>query len=135
MTPQEILEGNKIIASYLSMNNPDFKVQYRGFRSSLGASLLTFFKRPSEMTDTEWERSLLYFHKDWSWLMPAVERLESLPQTTFTIIGTKCRVAKFRDNDPCIADYMKLHESDSKKQSIWLAVVDFIKWYNANLPA
>lgn len=76
------------------------------------------------------------FSKDWLWLMPVVEKIES----TF---DNRPKFNSFRkviiENNTCwIGDYfgeftqdqISYFTSDTKIVAVWLAVVEFIKWYN-----
>jgi hypothetical protein len=68
----------------------------------------------------------LNYHKDWNSLMPVVEKIEGLGYSVF--IQNDCcwiKAAKPRIKLPPIT-----HLKDSKIESTWQAVVEFIKYFN-----
>lgn len=71
----------------------------------------------------------LEYHSSWDWLMPVVEKIESN--------GFDVRIRK----DDCVIYYcsdksddvvLYLESKSGKMESAYLAVVEFIKWYNKN---
>lgn len=85
------------------------------------------------------------YHKDWNALMPVVEKIESLSdliviKAWVSINGNTCGIWTHFDvseilrngkNEP--AKFKVKHASrESKIKATWLAVVDFVKWYNQN---
>ena len=75
----------------------------------------------------------LYFNESWDWLMPVVEKIES--------IEDEHRCAKYNVNTvQCFVEIVDNHTSeeiieldgDTKKEATYKAVVEFIKWYNEN---
>lgn len=70
------------------------------------------------------------YNESWSELMPVVEKIESLGYRTQLnydeIQGNWFKITEGHS-------YQKaLGESKSKIKAVWLAVVEFIKWYNQN---
>jgi len=133
MTDQEIQDGNKLVAEFM------------------GAFLIYFTDRSNE-TSQVWmsEDNLLSggqslkgnsinglkFHSSWDWLMPVVEKIESLG-FQFDILGRKLEFSNERIY--CIwlwDDEQKIHiecpEADSKIEAVYLGGIEFIKWYNKN---
>ena len=80
------------------------------------------------------------YHRSWEWLMPVVEKIETdLSLATMMYVNTWdnrgryiFRIYKELDTDGSIRDLLIERVSNSKKESIWLAVVAFIEWYNKN---
>lgn len=76
---------------------------------------------------------LLKFHISWDWLMPVVEKIETLNYIVkihqniciiqACIMGDRTVISKQ------ISNYM---ESNTKLSNTYKAVVEFIKWYNKN---
>lgn len=72
----------------------------------------------------------LKFHSDWNWLMEVVEKIESLGfilktygrGSTFLIKGEYYNTPIWNDE----------FFGNTKKESIYNACVEFIKWYNDN---
>ena len=66
----------------------------------------------------------LLFHKSWDWLMPVVEKIESMGYSV-KIIEDWCEIIG-EDYDK-VADF-----GGGKLISVYAAIVEFIKWYNKN---
>ena len=65
----------------------------------------------------------LKFHSDWNWLMEVVEKIESLGYR-IEIVKHICRI--YLSNKETII----ISENTPKIESVYLACVEFIKWYN-----
>lgn len=96
-------------------------------------------------------RSQLKYHESWEWLMPVVEKIESLKPdgdyhfnvvigfNSYCGIGVSIRGAcklSFESGHP-INDIQKgiygTQSADNKIQAVWIAVTRFITWYNNNI--
>ena len=110
---EEILEGNKLIAEFL------------------GQEAIT-----GRIADEQRK-----FHTSWDWLMPVVEKIEKLGYH----VDINCYLGEQRcmiwEGTPqgdggkfpnYIADTEKDWNSDTKIQTTWLSVIQFIQWYNKN---
>lgn len=88
------------------------------------------------------------YHYDWNWLMPIVEEIENLGYSI--TIGTSYRKDKskrtyceigtpemwnfeltLKDSPEPIIE-LDEKNGNSKITNVWLACIEFIKWYNAN---
>ena len=73
----------------------------------------------------------LKYHEDWNWLMEVVEKIESIEYGIYQVdilqegckILERCRL--LIDNR-----VSKLESDTTKIESVYLACVEFIKWYN-----
>ena len=84
--------------------------------------------------------SNLMFHSDWNWLMEVVEKIESLGYRTLTenecFMITKNKLSSFDvrskdDYSTLFSDNYEInHYGGSKKENVYNACVEFIKWYN-----
>lgn len=84
----------------------------------------------------------LQYHTSWEWLMPVVEKIETIQLPTPSMVkikveisGTSCRIHKGTWNDNregFISKYFQPDEKGSKTESTYKAIVEFIKWYNKN---
>jgi hypothetical protein len=122
-----IIENNRLIAEFMGarfigngMNSPtskDILVPVHGSRRidtiDLGMG------------------KILEYHKSWNWLMPVVEKIESLvfkndnnPNVT---IGSNCYCV-IQDNKSELFEFTGMEET--KLFSTYTAIVEFIKWYN-----
>lgn len=72
----------------------------------------------------------LKFHSDWSWLMPVVDKIETLmcfvnPDESY-IVKIESLFTVILDGD---REYLIETNGETKLQSVYNAVVEFIKWY------
>ena len=71
------------------------------------------------------------FHSSWDWLMPVVEKIETFifeddEYYNFHILGgCSVYVISSHGNELIYSD-----KEQSKLECLWIAVVEFIKWYN-----
>lgn len=67
------------------------------------------------------------YHFDWNWLMEVVEKIEEMDfvfNVQYTLVETHdLRDTKFKHT-------FKPQDKKTKKESIYIACVEFIKWYN-----
>ncbi len=118
MKEQEILESNKLIAEFDGFkfinDNPEFCPNgYFVIDSEEGYHNQT---NPDE----------LKYHSSWDWLMPVIDRIESLENERFQIeIYSKGRCQIFDKGYELFEGY-----SDTKLKAVYEGVVQFIKWYN-----
>ncbi len=96
-------EGNKLIAEFMKSRNRKIS----GF----------------DITDLRYDSS-------WDWLMLVVEKIESLDDHDYDvrIEGDDCMIQNY-DHSKIVADQIGF-DTRSKIKTTWLAVVQFIQWYN-----
>lgn len=81
------------------------------------------------------EVGLLSFDSDWNLLMPVVEKIEGLnngKSFSFYIVKNECDIAfasKWDEKGNEFDAPYFIQKKESKIQSTWLAVVEFILWY------
>jgi hypothetical protein len=69
----------------------------------------------------------LKFHTDWNWLMPVIDKIESMG---YWVDYTKGDVFIYDDNYNLVIPN-PMHENEDTKLSIhYKEVVEFINWYN-----
>ena len=120
----EIIEGNRLIAEFMGLLSG--KTQYP-------------FTKPNESVNYR----VSQYHTSWDWLMPVVEKISLIPfpkdkgwkdedykdfsaypyPRTFGMRNTE---GKFMVR----LNASQLFEADTLIEATWLAVVDFITWYN-----
>ena len=124
----EIIEGNKLIDSWMAKQE--------------GGKL-------NVMPD-EWYEKRCKYNSSWDWLMPVVEKIGKtiIPKKRLNAgwdlsvhysihsVGTSFEIG---DHDWHISDSgieAKMWDNISKEPitRTWLAVIEFIKWYNTNSP-
>ena len=117
-------ENNKIIAEFIG-----WKEQEEDFMFNPKTSGSIYVKS-------------LLFHKDWNWLMEVVEKIEGLGYRTLAenecFMITKSKLSSFDvrskdDYSTIFSDNYEInHYGGSKKENVYNACVEFIKWYNKN---
>lgn len=73
-------------------------------------------------------RGEMEYHSSWDWLMPVVEKIETM-NAEVTIRLDSCSI-KQSFKQPKVFAISRL--SESKIEARWLAIIEFIKWYNQN---
>lgn len=129
MNTKEIIENNELIAEFMGSEYIDksykndsgeyiefwtwTKPKYCQYPKSIGIGELS----------TAWNIGNFHFHDSWDWLMLVVEKIESIGYKT-RIIENRCCITRYSESaDVC---------AKSKIMAVWLAVIEFIKWYNKN---
>ena len=107
-----IEEGNKLIAEFVGAKNDLSDIYY----------LPEFAHYFNSYGQIEWSDCFrlneLKYYTSWDWLMPVVEKIE---KTTAFVNIKGCLV-----NVSNIVDV----SAPSKIEAVWIAVVEFIEWYN-----
>lgn len=128
MNKQEILEGNKLIAEFMGFkwvkNNPKM-IAYIGIEG--GWSVPT----DSTLYEVGGGNQELYFHSNWNWLMPVVEKVRDsncMVSIRFNkqLNTTNTMIACFENKW-----HKDINTSGVGIESTYKAIVVFIKWYNA----
>ena len=88
------------------------------------------------------QKIAMNFHSNWNILMDVVEKIESLGYRTLTenecFMITKSKLSSFDvrskdDYNTIFSDNYEInHYGGSKKENVYNACVEFIKWYNEN---
>ena len=132
MKTSEIIEGNKLIAEFMNGIYSE-NANAWGFgnaRIEHKTKIIQGKKYENLVWAERWEVELKY-HSSWDWLIPVVEKIESL--NNYTRIETPINKKELRQTY-CNIDGKEEFKtySKSKIEALWLAVVEFIKWYNEN---
>jgi hypothetical protein len=131
------IENNKLIAEFMG-NTPSFSVvdisDYQGdhvlstglSKEAANADKSHYDERFS--IDSEIIKDELKYHTSWDWLIPVVEKIESLNVVCFEKNlqeegDYQCLFTKGNDIFIC-------HYADTSKEATHRVVVEFIKWYN-----
>jgi hypothetical protein len=123
-------EGNKLI------------VEFMGWTIEPGMEKLTdpFYNQPYKAgyIPNMVLLSNLPYRTSWNWLMPVVEKIEepgnfpdgSIKEGASVYINYKnCRI-EYSDDDRMYDKSPKGERGETKIESVWKAVIQFIKWYN-----
>lgn len=122
MKTNEILEGNKLIAEFMGWGE-------RGIYRTPFEDAGMCNGEPSSIC---YDRNLL-FNSDWNWLMLVVEKIEEIEDKNgynifwVKIDGVCCEIQQADSLDIIVEA-----DCETKIESVFLACVKFIKWYNQN---
>lgn len=150
MTTEQILAGNKLIAEFMGGI-------YSNHAKSWGFGNAWINENPIRVQGILYEKAVwaerfefeLKYHESWNDLMPVVEKIENLGYSVEIFksashlepdkIWHRCVIEKMTNwniklssgecDDETGKQYIK---TENKILSAWLAVVEFIKWYNLN---
>ena len=132
MNNKKIREGNKLIAIFMGLK-------------FMGVDIHGFSGDVYSLYDSRYESNYLCccnpesmeYHSSWHWLMPVIEKIESITMGTIipvfeVVIGHKrCIIESHPQWDYHGELYSDITiRGDSKIKSTWLAIIEFIKWYN-----
>lgn len=126
MTKEEIIEGNKLIAEFMGLSTMlnagdgytfPFPITHGDFDSLY-------------QTDCGFGEDLIY-HESWDWIIPVVEKIQSLGAIDFVISVGHSVVVSWDDGT---AYFEQTKGSGNKSiETVYAAVILFIKWYNNDL--
>jgi len=112
MTEQEILEGNKLIAKFMGAEIDENFARFLNYSNdSVSGRGYHIFE--------------LLYHSSWDWLMPVVEKIESLKEveSAFIIELNYCSI--------WVKDNLVFNtEEKTKIKSVYKTIIEFIKWHN-----
>ena len=114
MSEQEIIKDNKLIANFYNLQ-------------VIGNEIDVPF-RPNLQCFRENE---LKYHSSWDWLMPVVLKINTMDNFDYSvkIFTMDCQIENSKGE--IIARCECKYNPDELINSVWEAVVEFIKWYNS----
>ena len=136
-----ITENNKLIAEFMGIyfKNNEYQIDNENLRWMV-------ISANSWLNDLEEQD--FDFHSSWDWLMPVVEKIESLnlgnttiktvfseedlyinSNVSFLIMHKECYVNFFGEMK-VYENWISVTECNSKIEAVYNACVEFIKWYN-----
>ena len=139
MKRQTVLKGNKLIAEFMGAEILSPKTQFTYYDFGEKWYDLNGYIFQQKIHDNS-----LRYHLSWDWLMPVVEKIATIP-TNYPdgiykymvnvelnpITGVEIKdMYKINFNSEKGFEIL-IHENDFIT-NVWLAVVEFIKWYNLN---
>lgn len=135
MNAKEIIKGNKLIAEFMGL-----KPFNTGDKWALGHNSCHCCEITEEKTMNGFA-SIAKYHSSWDWLMPVVEKIESMfyffnsapfiDDEMDELSGEYfCVVIQRRTTNLNLPYFIDITGCSSKKEATWKAVVEFIKWYN-----
>lgn len=101
---KETIEGNKLIAEFMG-----WEYNSTGFWEE---TIFDFHKE-------------LKFHSSWDWLMPVVEKIWMIIENRESLFYFNTEFDTEKEHTVYSSRY-----TGNNKEDCWLAVIEFIKWYN-----
>lgn len=145
MTKQQIIKNNKLIAEFdgwaTYWNHPYMNKHLKWHQNCFKDFIRYTQPKQKYYKDYLWELgnnevfayrriSFLRYNISWDWLMPVIEKIESL-QFRFEIAKNEYCIKQFIEGKPYKEIlYQYGYSEKSKIERIYLGVIDFIKWYN-----
>lgn len=121
MTQEEIKEGNKLIAEFMGGELLEGR-QDNVYWFNKGHHLLEYRKAIN--------RHAFKYHSSWDWLMPVVEKIESLGYG-FTVDPWGIEIIEYiSGNENSIVKFDRT-DDEPKMEQYYYSVNKFIKWYNS----
>lgn len=114
METEKIKEGNRVIAEFMGMKRHNH-ASYITWEHEKGKHIF---------------ESVLQYNSSWDWLMPVVEKIESLGYI-FAMQSNTVVITSPKSKKP---HYKNLYKNDGIKkiECVFIAIVAFINWYNQN---
>ncbi len=109
---------NELIASFMDA---------KPFQSNPQSGICWVYEIEKPQGSMYWHESNMQYSTSWDWLMPVVEKIESLGDYYVDMRTTACFVK--RSFDDCIISEA-YSGTGSRIKYTYKAVVEFIKWYN-----
>ena|SRR5690554_6067869 len=125
MIQEEILDGNKLIAEFMGWTQQlDVRERWYG----------AWFDQHRVRKAWPKGHEPLLFHESWDWLMPVVEKIESIvfdENNSFNVTIGSSNYCVIQDSNGEVYEFIEDYK-ESKLLTTYSAVVNFIKWYNEN---
>ena len=139
MSEQEIIEGNKLIAEFMESYDIGGEIKFiytlnEPFPLSkeicTESNILEEIINEVEEFGTELSPSITWYHNSWDWLMPVVLKINTMDNFDYSvkIFTMDCQIENSKGE--IIARCECKYNPDELINSVWEAVVEFIKWYN-----
>jgi hypothetical protein len=131
MTEQEILDSNVLIAEFVGGKF----YQELSYLDRKEEVWVPHFGICRIDTIDVGKGKILEYHKSYDWLMPVVEKIESLNYktsiiSTLLLSGEMLYIMAITDNDDDITYWNE--RGNTKIEAVYNCVIAFIKWYNQN---
>jgi hypothetical protein len=107
-------------------NNNKLIAEFMGVQLFFGEPYNKDIEQWEVFFDTLYETKDLAYHTDWNWLMPVIRKIEELGNDV--LITTNYIQIAFDEGD----QFIVIDDLNIKINSVYKAVIEFIKWYNEN---
>ena len=146
MKTKEILKGNRLIAEFL--NAPIWArdgglAEYELYLVSELDYVFCDIEASDPTSRHFYSAEEMHFSESWDWLMPVVEKIEKEGFNVHITSGWKRHSGVTKITHVCDITisgfFSKNHEhwskfGDTKIKAVYLAIIEFVKWYNENKP-
>jgi hypothetical protein len=107
-------------------NNNKLIAEFMGVQLFFGEPYNKDIEQWEVFFDTLYETKDLAYHTDWNWLMPVIRKIEELGNDV--LITTNYIQIAFDEGE----QFIVIDDLNIKINSVYKAVIEFIKWYNEN---
>lgn len=111
---KQVIEGNTLIARFMELpehEDTDDNLMFEYIEDNL------------------WYPKDLKYHSSWAWLMPVVETIDRIGFDV-QISRISVKISEILDNENPIVSLV-CGDISKKIEIVWLAVIEFITWYNS----
>jgi len=118
----KITEGNKLIAEFMGVRDCPNRYDKPGWEYWVKGNW--------------WTAKTLRYDCLWDWIMPVVDKIETLHQNNFCIHSTYFSKREVRIHAEYNREFINIKYAPTKSSKIEAthsAVVEFIKWYNESI--
>jgi hypothetical protein len=123
----ETIEKNRLIAQFMGCEPTPDALDRSVLAYYIGDVIINADNSKNENDENVFHPEDMQFHTDWNWLMPVIDKIESMG---YWVDYTKGDVFIYDDNYNLVIPN-PMHENEDTKLSIhYKAVVEFINWYN-----
>lgn len=135
MKAEEIIKGNKLIAEFIGLKQVKWPNEKELFWVNNNfIEDFTHYEDYSNTSKFDWGNSLpqtdrLSYDHSWNWLMSVVQKIEDLGFSISILNKSCCVLIKGKGIEDSITRGY-IYSKESKIESVWLGVIEFIKWYN-----
>ena len=133
MTQEQITENNKLIGEFMKPSwydkrRKDYPFPFPVIEIVPEDDIIGYGKVPEgEIKHFSGQPDIMKYHTDWNWIMSVVSKIESLGYYVMINRWVVIYTSEQDDAKEIIALYQR---KIPKIEMTWLAVVDFIEWFN-----
>lgn len=119
----DIKESNKLIAEFMGWYQEDGDDLH--WMVNDGISIKVIYSIPNN-----YPHRTLPFHRSWDWLMPVVEKIQSVGYNISISTNGFVKIVKVGGVGKTDTNVIPIRYFGNLKENVYNSVVEFIKWYN-----
>ena len=119
-------EKNRLIAQFMGCEPTPDALDRSVLAYYIGDVIINADNSKNENDENVFHPEDMQFHTDWNWLMPVIRKIEELGNDV--LITTNYIQISFDEGE----QFIVIDDLNIKIDSVYNAVVEFIKWYNEN---